>query len=100
MDQKQKKEKEEEQHNWDELSENEDEEHDKKKEVKEERVVEKRVNQLVSTPKPEAPKKVYLKTKTGDIVIDKLDAYIEPVKMCRETRGDVSKIVFYNRTSK
>ena len=93
MDQKQKKEKEEDQHNWDELSENEDEEHDRKKEVIQEKVVEKRINQLVTPAKPEPPKKVYLKTQTGDIVIDKLDSYIEPVKMVREARGDVSKTI-------
>ena len=49
--------------------------------------------QIIMGKKPEPPKKVYLKTKTGDIVIDKLDSYIEPVKMVREARGDVSKTI-------
>ena len=93
MDNKQKKEKQEKQdpQDWDEISENEEEvEKEKKKEQKVEKVVEKRTAPIITPSKPEEPKKVYLKTKHGDIVIDKLESYIEPVRQVRERRGDTS----------
>ena len=92
MDNSQKKEKPVDQHNWDEVSEGEEEE---KPQPKEERHVEMRKELIVPT-RHEEPKKVYLKTKTGDIVINTMERYVEPVKMVKETRGDVSKIVVIN----
>jgi hypothetical protein len=38
------------------------------------------------------PKVPILKDKTGEILITKLEAYIEPVKAIKEARGDLSKI--------
>ena len=37
------------------------------------------------------PKKPILKDKTGEILITKLDTYIEPVKAIKEARGGDSK---------
>ena len=94
MDNKQKREKQEKQdpQDWDEISENEEEvENQKKKEQKVEKIVEKRTTPIITPANPEVQKKVYLKTKNGDIVIDKLDTYVEPTRQVRETRGDTSK---------
>ena len=80
------------QQNWAEISEGEEEEVNKKAENNENS--EKNVNTNPASEKPAEPKKTYLKTKTGDIVIDKLEKYVEPVKQIKEARGDVSKIFF------
>lgn len=40
------------------------------------------------------PKKAIEKDKYGNIIISKLDAYIEPIKGVKETRGDNSKPLF------
>ena len=73
---------------WGDISENEEEE-TKKVEVKQksEKPVEMR-KELVIPGKEE--KKTYLKNQYGDIVINKLDTYIEPTKQIKEARGDTS----------
>jgi hypothetical protein len=80
------------QQNWAEISEGEEEEVNKNAENNENS--EKKVRTFPAPEKPAEPKKTYLKTKTGDIVIDKLEKYVEPVKQIKEARGDVSKIFF------
>lgn len=39
---------------------------------------------------PKEPKKQLLKDKYGEIIINKLDTYVEPVKQVKEARGDTS----------
>lgn len=89
MNTKQAKENTDDQQNWAELSEGEEEEQQKKVENSE--ISQTKLNTTPAQEKPAEPKKTYLKTKTGDIVIDKLDKYVEPVKQIKEARGDVSK---------
>lgn len=92
MDTKQKKdhpeEKDKDQQNWDEIEEEEEEQHQPQPEAKKEKVVEKRK----AFEGGEAPKKIYNKTKNGDIVIESMDRYVEPVKQIKEARGDVSNM--------
>lgn len=89
MNTKQAKENTDDQQNWAELSEGEEEEQQKK--VENSKISQTKLNTTPAQEKPAEPKKTYLKTKTGDIVIDKLDKYVEPVKQIKEARGDVSK---------
>jgi hypothetical protein len=56
--------------NWEEISDNENEQDQKVEEVK------------------QAPKKQLLKDKHGEIIITKLEEYVEPTKQVREARGD------------
>ncbi len=46
---------------------------------------------------PKEPKKLILKDKYGEIIINKLETYVEPVKQIKEARGDTSTtiIIFY-----
>lgn len=48
------------------------------------------------TKVPSQPKKVVQKDKHGEIIISKLDAYVEPTKTVKETRGDTKMTNKYN----
>jgi hypothetical protein len=98
MSSKPTKENTEDQQNWAEVSEGEEEDLHKKAENNEHSDKKESSNPVAE--RPAEPKKTYLKTKTGDIVIDKLEKYVEPVKQVREARGDVSKFFHNYRTSK
>lgn len=43
--------------------------------------------------KVQTEKKAILKDQYGNIIINKLDTYVEPTRQIREARGDVSKIL-------
>merc|ERR1712032_879708 len=50
----------------------------------------------ISTEIKKEPKKPILKDKTGEILITKLEAYVEPVRAVKETRGDTRDTNKYN----
>ena len=60
--------------------------------VQEEAPKDKKVEKVV----PKEPKKPLHRDKHGEIVIDKLDAYVDPVKTVKEAKADVRDINRYN----
>merc|ERR1712032_1304892 len=50
----------------------------------------------ISTEIKKEPKKPILKDKTGEILTTKLEAYVEPVRAVKETRGDTRDTNKYN----
>jgi aconitase A len=68
---------------WDDKSEDEEEHQEEKaNSVNEEEI---------HTEIKKSPKRAILKDKTGEILITKLEQYVEPTRAVRETRGDNSK---------
>ena len=90
-DQKKEDEKKEdlEEKNWHEQASDEDESEEEEKEEKEEK----------KESKPKKPKQEIIKDKYGEILITKLDDYVEPEKKVKEAKGDIRYANIYNFSS-